>query len=138
MTYITSKFEKMTPDMQEELMSECCPSDYGLVDAPECTYFCQGIPCEDCWKRALDRDRDSEKKKEENMKVEVMRKVEVEIEEFWVLRGIHINMSDKKEVVAEQVMITEPTKEDIATFLVDNVPRGVDFCSVEHNYRFKD
>lgn len=65
-------------------------------------------------------------------KIEVVRKTTVEIEEFWVIRGIK-DKSTKKEVVAEHKMSVEPNSLAIAQFLV-NHPEA-DFCSVSHDYR---
>ena len=55
----------------------------------------------------------------------------VELDSFWVLRGIKDTGSDKK-VVAELRMKGSPSHEDIAQFLIDN-PQA-DFCSVVHNF----
>ena len=66
------------------------------------------------------------------MKIEMYRKQEVELLGYWVLRGIK-DTGTKKEVVAEELFVTEPQAVDIAAFLVDH-PEA-DFCSVEHNYR---
>lgn len=55
----------------------------------------------------------------------------VELDSFWVLRGIKDTGSDKK-VVAELRMKESPSHEDIAQFLIDN-PKA-NFCSVTHNF----
>lgn len=65
------------------------------------------------------------------MKVNILRKVEVEIDEYWVIRGIK-DSGTKKEVVAELALNIEPNALAIAQFLIDH-PKA-DFCSVEHNY----
>ena len=137
MEYITKTFDKLSKDEQEDIIRGDCPSEYELIDHPDCRRS-NSISCLECWKWSLEQDRKSDKEKEETMKVEVTRKVEVELEEFWVVRGIHVNMSDKKEVVIEKEYLREPTPAEIAEFAIDNVPRGVDFCSVEHNYRLRD
>lgn len=69
------------------------------------------------------------------MKVNVLKKVEIEIDEYWVIRGIKDN-GNKKEVVAELALNIEPNTLAIAQFLIDN-PK-VDFCSVLHNYALID
>ena len=66
------------------------------------------------------------------MKVEVVRKTIVEIEEYWVIRGIK-DKGTKKEVIAEHKMPVEPNTLAIAQFLVNNP--GADFCAVSHNYK---
>ena len=68
------------------------------------------------------------------MKVDIIKQETVELEEYWVIRGIAYK-GIKKEVVAELEIEAEPNSFGIAQFLIDN-PRA-DFCSVEHNYRLK-
>ena len=65
------------------------------------------------------------------MKVNILKKVEVEIEEYWVIRGIK-DSKTKKEVVAELALNIEPNALAIAQFLSENP--NADFCSIEHNY----
>lgn len=55
----------------------------------------------------------------------------VELDSFWVLRGIK-DTGTKKEVVAELRLDDIPTDEKIAQFLIDN-PKA-DFCSAVHNF----
>ena len=68
------------------------------------------------------------------MKVEIIKKEEVEIIEYWLIRGIK-DTGIKKEVVAEFEMIIEPNALALASFLANN-PQA-DFCTVSHNYRIK-
>lgn len=72
-----------------------------------------------------------EPKRSDSMKVEIVKKQEVELEEYWVIRGIK-DTGTKKEVVAEHKMPVEPNSLAIAQFLVNN-PKA-DFCAVSHNY----
>lgn len=150
MRYITYKIDNMSADRREVIFSESCPSDYGLLDDPQCVVCDLHVCCEECWKRALDMDRDavdiSKREEEKNMKVEVVKKMEVELQEYWVLRGIK-NVTLKynystvynKEVVVEKEMSTEPTQNEIAEFLLENQAKyGISFVSVEHNYRLVD
>lgn len=65
------------------------------------------------------------------MRVNILKKVEVEVDEYWVIRGIK-DSGKKKEVVAEFALNIEPNALAIARFLADNP--SADFCSVEHNY----
>lgn len=65
--------------------------------------------------------------------VEVVAKSLVEIEEYWVIRGIRENSNKGKEVVKEEELDHNPTLNDIAQFLASN--SNVDFCSVAHNYK---
>ena len=70
------------------------------------------------------------------MKVDIVKREIVELEEYWVIRGIKVNThTKKKEVVAEFALPIEPNNLAIAQFLINN-PKA-DFCSVEHNYRLK-
>lgn len=66
--------------------------------------------------------------------VDIIKKETVEIEEFWVIRGIK-DTGLNKTVVAEFEMPVAPNSLAIAQFLV-NYP-SVDFCSIEHNFRLK-
>ncbi len=66
------------------------------------------------------------------MKIDV--KQTVELEEFWMLRGVRDTVI-RKEVVAEKEITHYPTEEDVAQFLYDN-PK-VNYCSVQPNYRLK-
>ena len=68
------------------------------------------------------------------MKVDIIKKETVELEEYWVIRGI-ADKGIKKEVVAEFALPIEPNELAIAQFLINN-PKA-DFCSVEHNYRLE-
>lgn len=65
------------------------------------------------------------------MIVEVYQKTSIEIEEYWVLRGV--KAGKKKEVIAEFELSKVPSGREIGQFLLNNPE--VDFCSVEHNYR---
>lgn len=67
------------------------------------------------------------------MIVDVIKKTTVEIEEFWVIRGVRDKA--KKEVIAEHRMPIEPNALAIAQFLT-NHPEA-DFCSVSHDYELK-
>lgn len=68
------------------------------------------------------------------MKVEIIKKEEVEIIEYWVIRGIK-EIGMRKMVVVELEVEAEPNIFGIAQFLIDHPT--ADFCSVEHNYRIK-
>ena len=65
----------------------------------------------------------------------VVKKTEIKIEQFWTIRGIHINpFTGAKEVECEEEMDHAPDENDIATFI--NNKRGlIDFVSVIVNYR---
>ena len=65
------------------------------------------------------------------MKVEIIERKEVELEEFWVIRGIE-DIGVKKTVVAEHTCKLKPRHEDVAQFLLSH-PEAT-FASVEHNY----
>lgn len=67
-----------------------------------------------------------------SVKVNILKKVEVEIDEYWVIRGIK-DSGTKKEVVAEFALNIEPNALAIAQFLVDHP--SADFCTIEHNYK---
>ena len=69
------------------------------------------------------------------MEVEVVKKETVELEEYWVIRGIK-DTGIKKEVVGEHRIPVEPNALAIAQFLVNHP--SADFCSVEHNYRLAE
>ena len=64
-------------------------------------------------------------------KVDIVKKETVELEEFWVIRGIK-DTGLRKTVVAEYKTVIEPNKVEIAQFLMKN-PEA-DFCSVSHDY----
>lgn len=66
------------------------------------------------------------------MRVEIVKKEVVEVEDFWVIRGIK-DTGTKKEVVGEHVIPVEPNSLAIAQFLVNHP--SADFCSVEHNFK---
>lgn len=66
------------------------------------------------------------------MVVEVVKKEAVELEEYWVIRGIK-DTGTKKEVVGEHFIPVEPNALAIAQFLINHP--SADFCSVEHNFR---
>lgn len=68
------------------------------------------------------------------MIVEIVKKEVVEVEEFWVIRGIK-DTGTKKEVVGEHRIPAEPDTVAIALFLADHP--SADFCSVEHNFKLK-
>ena len=75
------------------------------------------------------------KRKVEISKTETVEvKKTVELEEYWVLRGIK-DTGCKKEVVMEKELDEIPMADEIAQFLNDN-PKAT-FCSVEHNFRLK-
>lgn len=67
-------------------------------------------------------------------KVMVMTKHEVELVEYWAIRGVQLN-GEKKQVVAEMEIYIEPNELIIAQFLADYP--NVAFCTVEHNYKLK-
>lgn len=66
------------------------------------------------------------------MVVEIVKKEVVEVEEYWVIRGIK-DTGTKKEVVGEHHIPVEPNALAIAQFLFNHP--SADFCSVEHNFR---
>lgn len=60
----------------------------------------------------------------------------VAIEDYYLLRAISDKIGFKKTVINEKEFKSEPTLQEIATFLVES---GASFVSVEHNYRqYKD
>lgn len=65
-------------------------------------------------------------------KVEI--KIEREIEEYWLLRGIYDNGLQKR-VVAEKEFDRHPTTCEIAEFLEGS---KATFVSIEHNFRFSE
>ena len=66
------------------------------------------------------------------MVVEIVKKEVVELEEYWVIRGIK-DTGIKKEVVGEHRIPVEPNALAIGQFLINHP--SADFCSVEHNFR---
>lgn len=68
------------------------------------------------------------------MKKKVEIKIEREIEEYWLLRGIYDNGLQKR-VVAEKEFDRHPTTCEIAEFLEES---KATFVSIEHNFRFPD
>ena len=64
-------------------------------------------------------------------------KTEVDIEKYYVLRGINVNKNGVKTVIEEKEIELDPftndATEEIAQMLVDNPE--VTFCSVVENYR---
>ena len=68
------------------------------------------------------------------MIVDVIKREAVEIEEFWVIRGVK-DTGLSKTVVAEHKIPVEPNALAIAQFLVNNP--SADFCSVSHDYKIK-
>lgn len=63
--------------------------------------------------------------------VDIIKKEKVDLEEFWVIRGIK-DTGLNKTVVAEHRTAFEPKQIEIAQFLL-NHPEA-DFCSVSHDY----
>lgn len=68
------------------------------------------------------------------MKKKVEIKIEREIEEYWLLRGIYDNGLQKR-VVTEKEFDRHPTTCEIAEFLEES---KATFVSIEHNYRFPE
>ena len=68
------------------------------------------------------------------MKKKVEIKIEREIEEYWLLRGIYDNGLQKR-VVTEKEFDRHPTTCEIAEFLEES---KATFVSIERNYRFPD
>lgn len=68
------------------------------------------------------------------MVVEILKKEVVEVEEYWVIRGIK-DTGIKKEVVGEHCIPVEPNALAIAQFLINHP--SADFCSVAHNFRLE-
>ena len=68
------------------------------------------------------------------MKVDIIKKETVELEEFWVIRGVK-DTGLSKTVVAEFKMPVEPNALAIAQFLINNP--SADFCSISHDYCLK-
>lgn len=66
------------------------------------------------------------------MEVEIVKKEKVELEEYWVIRGIK-DTGTKTEVVGERRTPIEPNELGIAQFLVNHP--SADFCSIEHNFK---
>lgn len=66
------------------------------------------------------------------MNVTIMTKQEVNLQKYYVLRGIRGGVGDEKRVIAEREFATEPSVLDIAKFIVET---GCDFVSVDTNYR---
>lgn len=63
--------------------------------------------------------------------VDIIKKETVEIEEFWVIRGIK-DTGLNKTVVAEFRMPVYPNSLAIAQFLINHP--DADFCSVSHDF----
>ena len=72
-----------------------------------------------------------EKKGETTMTHTVTIATQVQLEEYFVLRGI-IEVGEKKKVISEKEFDAEPTLTDIAQFLMES---GADFVSKVVNYR---
>lgn len=67
-------------------------------------------------------------------------KKRVEVEKYYVLRGIHVNKNGVKSVIAEKEIdetslnpFTTDATEEVAQMLIDNP--DVTFCSIVENYR---
>ena len=67
-------------------------------------------------------------------------KKRVEVEKYYVLRGIHVDKNGVKSVIAEKEIdetrfdpFTTDATEEVAQMLVDNP--DVTFCSIVENYR---
>lgn len=61
-------------------------------------------------------------------------KIEREIEEYWLLRGIYDDKLQKR-VIAEKEFDRHPTIAEIADFLEES---KATFASIERNFRFPD
>lgn len=109
-----------------------CPYSYGYEGEPDYYEYCCHTVCKDCWDREMPTESEAVEKEIKRMKIEVVKKQSVELEEFWVVRGVKDTGLNKK-VVAELIMSNEPNELDIAQFLLDNP--SADFCSVSHDYR---
>lgn len=70
------------------------------------------------------------------MLVNIVKQDIVDMQEYWVIRGVKEDKKVKK-VVVEVEFYNKPETSDIALFLLENKDR-VDFCSVEHNYRLAE
>lgn len=70
------------------------------------------------------------------MQIDVITKKTVELEAFWMLRGIKIKPNGVKEVVVEKESCIEPNSLAIAQFL-STFPEA-DFVSVQENYRLAE
>lgn len=57
---------------------------------------------------------------------------EIELNKFWVLRGVKVKDNGTKEVVDEARFEYQPNEQDIAKFLINC--KECDFCSVVENY----
>lgn len=79
--------------------------------------------------------KEAERKMSMNRKAEIITKKVIEMEEYWVIRGIRTNSHGGKEVVKEAEFDHLPTLDDIAQFLANN--SNADFCSVAHNYKIR-
>ena len=67
-------------------------------------------------------------------------KKRVEVEKYYVLRGIHVDKNGVKSVIAEKEIgetslnpFTTDATEEVAQMLIDNP--DVTFCSIVENYR---
>lgn len=68
------------------------------------------------------------------MKKKVEIKIEREIEEYWLLRGIYDDKLQKR-VIAEKEFDRLPTMGEIAKFLEES---KATFVSIENNFRFPE
>lgn len=66
------------------------------------------------------------------MNVEIISKQEVDLQEYYVLRGIRGGLGGEKHVIAEREFATRPRVQDVAKFIMET---GCDFASVAMNYR---
>lgn len=56
----------------------------------------------------------------------------VNLQEYYVLRGLRGGIGEAKSVIEEREFATRPTVQDVAKFIIET---GCDFASVAANYR---
>lgn len=66
------------------------------------------------------------------MNVTIVTKQEVNLQEYYVLRGIRGGIGEEKRVIAEREFVVPPDDKEIAKFIVET---GCDFASAVTNYR---
>lgn len=66
------------------------------------------------------------------MNVTIVSKQEVDLQEYYVLRGICGGIGGEKRVIAEREFATRPGAQDVAKFIMET---GCDFASAIMNYR---
>lgn len=66
------------------------------------------------------------------MNISIITKKEVDLQQYYVLRGIRGEIGGEKRVIAEREFVAKPSAQDVAKFIMET---GCDFASAVINYR---